>query len=222
MRRDNSVSYLGGNIKRLRKRKGLTIKELSELCNSSVSGISQIETGKRDVTFGLILKIANALEIDVSELVASPEKVPFEHKIGLSIKFSDYFLVIGYSTRTHSELYSWSAVFDLSEGRLIEVIHFNYQSEMIIQEDFINSILIPFITEQRILLLMKSFEINNSYDDIKGNGMDWNDLKFLLVELEKNFVSSVTERVSNSELKQMTMDGRNQIIKETGDRGNKL
>lgn len=179
------MSYLGENIKMVRKKKGLTIKQLSELCKSSVSSISQIETGKRDATFKLILKIAQALEIDVSELVASPEKVKHEHHIEMAIKFDDFTIVIGYSSRLNSETYSWGAVFDLSNEKLIDVLHFYPETYTITSNEFFKNILLPDILEQRLALLMNGLDISDTYDEVRENGFNWNNLKLLLVEFQK-------------------------------------
>jgi transcriptional regulator with XRE-family HTH domain len=179
------MSYLGENIKWFRKKKGLTIKELSELCNSGVSSISQIETGKRDATFKLILKIAQALEIDVSELVSSPEKIKYKHHIDMAIKFSDFTIAIGTSRRSSSEFYKWGAVFDLSNEKIIDVLHFYPDMNKIHSNDFFENILLPYISDQRLYLLMNSIDISNTYNEMREKGMKWNDFKILLAEFHK-------------------------------------
>jgi DNA-binding XRE family transcriptional regulator len=194
------MSYIGENIKRYRKKKGLTIKELSELCKTSVSGISQIETGKRDVTFGLVLKIADALEMDISELVATTSKVPFEHHIGMGIIFDDFTLVTGYTTRTYTEFYSWGGVFDLSGKKIIDVLQFSSQTEMITIEDFFNKILIPYLSEQRLAILMECKNINGTYGDIKENGVTWDDFKSLLIEFQKK-LNTEKQKCAGGEIK---------------------
>ncbi len=179
------MSYLGENVKRFRKKKGLTIKELSERCKSSVSTISQIETGKRDATFKVIFKIAEALEIDISELVSSPEKVKYEHHIEMAIKFDDFTIAIGSSNRRSSETYSWGAVFDLSNEKLIEVLHYRSDNNTITTNDFFKNILLPYILEQRLLLLINCIVISGTYNKMRKNGLNWNDFKLLLGEFQK-------------------------------------
>ncbi|QED46008.1 helix-turn-helix domain-containing protein [Cytobacillus dafuensis] len=179
------MSYIGENIKRYRKKKGLTIKELSELCKTSISGISQIESGKRDVTFGLVLKIADALDMDISELVAAPDKVPFEHHIQMAINFEDFTIVMGHSSRTYAEFYSWGAVFDLSNEKVIEVLEFSSNTEIITITDFVNEILLSHISEQRLAILAGYININDTYEKIKENGVTWDDFKSLILEYHK-------------------------------------
>lgn len=179
------MSYLGENIKMFRKKKGLTIKELSELCKSSISSISQIETGKRDATFKLILKIAQALELDASELVASPEKVKYEHHIEMAIKFDDFTVVIGTSRRSYSEFYTWGAVFDLSNGKLIDVLHYHTDANTITSNDFFKNILLPNILEQRLDVLINGLDISCNYNEMREHGLNWNDFKLLLSKFQK-------------------------------------
>jgi transcriptional regulator with XRE-family HTH domain len=178
------MSYLGENIKRFRRKKGLTIKELSVLCKSSVSSISQIETGKRDATFKVILKIAQALDLDVSELVATPERIKYKHLIEMSIQLDDFTIVIGSSSRSYSEPLSWGVVFDLSNGKLIDILHFHPDTNTITPNDFFKNILLPDIMEQRLTLLMNFFDISCTFNEIREHGLKWNVLKLLLVEFQ--------------------------------------
>ncbi|ALG66418.1 helix-turn-helix domain-containing protein [Beggiatoa leptomitoformis] len=57
------------NIKDARKNAGVTQKQLSELTNIRQSGISQMENGKQGVSIEQLKRIANALKIDITELV---------------------------------------------------------------------------------------------------------------------------------------------------------
>lgn len=54
---------VGGKIKELRKRRGLTTTELAKRINVSQSTISLYENGKREPDFKTITKIANALNV---------------------------------------------------------------------------------------------------------------------------------------------------------------
>lgn len=56
------------NIRRIRKKRGLTQEELAELCDTSVSYIGLLEIGKNIPKLSTIEKIANALDVDYIEI----------------------------------------------------------------------------------------------------------------------------------------------------------
>lgn len=58
----------GQKIKQLRKEKGLTQKDLGKLIGMSYQQIGQYENGKRKPKTETLRKIANALEVPISEL----------------------------------------------------------------------------------------------------------------------------------------------------------
>ena len=60
---------LGQKIKFERIKKGLSQEQLAELSDISIHGISNIETGKADVKYTNLLKLAKAFEIRVCELL---------------------------------------------------------------------------------------------------------------------------------------------------------
>ena len=57
------------SVRRLRLAKGLTMKELASMVDVTESQISQIETGKRNPGFETLLKLGEALECSVEELI---------------------------------------------------------------------------------------------------------------------------------------------------------
>lgn len=59
--------FIGKNITRIRKAKGLTIKELGFRCDMEHSNIIPIEKGKINITFNSLYRIAGALEVDVKD-----------------------------------------------------------------------------------------------------------------------------------------------------------
>ncbi len=59
---------IGDNIKRLRNEKGLTQKQLGDLCGMADSAIRRYENGGSNPKFGTVQKIAAALQVSVSEL----------------------------------------------------------------------------------------------------------------------------------------------------------
>lgn len=62
------MDLLSKKIREIRKNKNITLKELSDLTNLSVSFISQVERGISSITVTSLKKIADALEISMKEL----------------------------------------------------------------------------------------------------------------------------------------------------------
>ncbi len=65
---------LGHRVKQLRLDQGLTQTELAKRGGVSHSALSKIETNQLSPTFSTLLRIAEGLKIDVSELLSSTEK----------------------------------------------------------------------------------------------------------------------------------------------------
>lgn len=63
------LKQIGKNIKRIRTEKGILQQDLAAACNFEVSAMSRIEAGGSNFTVGTLNKIANALEIDISDLL---------------------------------------------------------------------------------------------------------------------------------------------------------
>ena len=70
----NIKKTFGARIKEIRLRKNLNQEQLAELVNMESRQISRIETGSSFTSIENIAKIANALEVNISELFS------FEHK----------------------------------------------------------------------------------------------------------------------------------------------
>jgi len=64
-----NLKLLGANIKRLREAKQLSLRDMSYACNIDNSKISKIENGQINITFTTILQIADALEVNPSEIL---------------------------------------------------------------------------------------------------------------------------------------------------------
>ena len=60
-------------IKEIRKQKGMTLKDLSEKTDFSVSYLSQMERGKSAITLVSMKKIADVLGVPMRELFLEPE-----------------------------------------------------------------------------------------------------------------------------------------------------
>lgn len=62
------LKIIGTNITKIRKKKGLTTKELGYLCDMEKSNLIPIEKGRINVTISTLVKIAKSLEVDLREL----------------------------------------------------------------------------------------------------------------------------------------------------------
>ena len=58
---------VGKVIRVLRNEKGLSLRDLSELCNLSINAISKIELGKASPTVASLHQIASALDIHITD-----------------------------------------------------------------------------------------------------------------------------------------------------------
>ena len=64
------MQRFGEKLRRLRKRRGLTVRELAEaLGYSAHSHISEVETGKREPKVAFILKIADFFQVTTDQLL---------------------------------------------------------------------------------------------------------------------------------------------------------
>ena len=71
---NNENKQFGARIKEIREKRGLNQEQLAEILNMESRHISRIETGKSFTTLKNIVKIANALNVNISSLFS------FEHK----------------------------------------------------------------------------------------------------------------------------------------------
>lgn len=62
------LEILGNRIELLRKEKGLSLRQLAQLCDIDYSDISKIEKGKRNIQASTILELAKGLSIHPKEL----------------------------------------------------------------------------------------------------------------------------------------------------------
>ena len=67
-RNQNHIKAFGGNLRSLRKRKGLTMTQLANLCDIEYRQVSDIELGKINTTIATVYLLAEALEIPAKEL----------------------------------------------------------------------------------------------------------------------------------------------------------
>lgn len=66
---DNTMILLGRRIRNLRKDRGMTQEELAVVSDIGVKYLSRIERGDTNVTLKLLSQLADALEIEMCELL---------------------------------------------------------------------------------------------------------------------------------------------------------
>jgi transcriptional regulator with XRE-family HTH domain len=64
------------NLKKWRKKRGMTQKILAEKCNKAPAYLRQIESGVRTPSFALIGTLSEALGVDAAELFHTENKKP--------------------------------------------------------------------------------------------------------------------------------------------------
>lgn len=66
---DDFLKLFGKKIKKLRIDNDISQEALSEKADMHVTFLSRIENGKTNVSIGSILKLADALEIEIQDLI---------------------------------------------------------------------------------------------------------------------------------------------------------
>jgi transcriptional regulator with XRE-family HTH domain len=67
--RGDYAQIFGARLRELRTAAGLTQRELAKLSGTSSAAISNFEAGNNAPTLGTLVRLADALECDVTELV---------------------------------------------------------------------------------------------------------------------------------------------------------
>lgn len=65
----NELKIIGENIAELRKQKNMTQEDLCGIAEIDRSYLSEIENGKENVSIKTLVKIADALECELSDLI---------------------------------------------------------------------------------------------------------------------------------------------------------
>ena len=73
---------IGSTIRRMRKKRRLTLARLAQMCGCSSSLLSQMETGAVNPSFSTLRKISEALETPMAQLL-SPDPLSGEHAFSL-------------------------------------------------------------------------------------------------------------------------------------------
>ena len=66
-------TVLGGNLKRYRTIKGFSQAKLAEILDISTNFVSDMETGKRWLSSDTLVNLADALNVEVYELLKPPQ-----------------------------------------------------------------------------------------------------------------------------------------------------
>jgi transcriptional regulator with XRE-family HTH domain len=72
----NDLSYIGRNIRTVRKRKGLTLEILSGLCAVTQSHLGMVERGQTGLSIELLLALCDALDISYDTLLSEGRGKP--------------------------------------------------------------------------------------------------------------------------------------------------
>src|SRR3954464_1250147 len=75
MQPPNSPPEVGATLQRLRLERGLTLEDLSRIAGVSKSMLSQIEREKANPTIAITWRLANALGVEIGELLSSETRV---------------------------------------------------------------------------------------------------------------------------------------------------
>jgi transcriptional regulator with XRE-family HTH domain len=76
MPHDPVLDAVGPRLRALRRQRGATLAEISELTGISVSTLSRLESGGRKPTLELLLALARAYQVPLDELAGAPTPDP--------------------------------------------------------------------------------------------------------------------------------------------------
>jgi transcriptional regulator with XRE-family HTH domain len=70
---DWSAAHLGNVIRAIRTSKGMLLKDLARESGLSASFLSQVEQGQSDISVGRLMRVAQTLQVRMTDLVELPE-----------------------------------------------------------------------------------------------------------------------------------------------------
>lgn len=65
------LQLFGANLKKIRLAKGYTLRDIEAASNIDNGAISKMESGKINITILTIVKLAQALEVDINDLISA-------------------------------------------------------------------------------------------------------------------------------------------------------
>jgi transcriptional regulator with XRE-family HTH domain len=80
-RLEDKVAAVGKAIRTLRKEKGLSLRELSQLAGLSTGFLSMVERGRSSLALTSLNNVAKALDTELADLFASERKVRMSHPL---------------------------------------------------------------------------------------------------------------------------------------------
>jgi len=69
MEKRTTLVRIGMNIRRIREEKNISQQNLAAACNFEKSNMSRIEAGRTNLTVGTLLKICEALQVKLVDVV---------------------------------------------------------------------------------------------------------------------------------------------------------
>ncbi|MDR2038737.1 MAG: helix-turn-helix domain-containing protein [Bacteroidales bacterium] len=69
MEKEVALKKIGIQIQKLREEKGISQQVLAAMCNYDKSNMSRIEAGKTNFTVNTLLKVSNALNVKLKDIV---------------------------------------------------------------------------------------------------------------------------------------------------------
>ncbi|MDR3286398.1 MAG: helix-turn-helix domain-containing protein [Prevotellaceae bacterium] len=69
MKKDLVLIEIGMKIRKLREEKNISQQDLAAACNFEKSNMSRLEAGRTNPTIGTLLKICEALDVKLSDLI---------------------------------------------------------------------------------------------------------------------------------------------------------
>jgi len=69
MKKEIALMHIGQNIRDLREKKNISQQDLAAVCNFEKSNMSRIEAGRSNLTIGTLLKICEALNVKLVDII---------------------------------------------------------------------------------------------------------------------------------------------------------
>lgn len=73
MQKETVLARIGVNIRVLRDEKKISQQDVAALCNFEKSNMSRIEAGKTNLTIGTLLKICEALNVKLIDIIGNAD-----------------------------------------------------------------------------------------------------------------------------------------------------
>jgi len=119
-----TLAQVGGRLRRIRTRRGVTLSALAEVTGISKSTLSRLESGQRRPSLELLLPIAQAHQVPLDELVGAPEVG--DPRIRLRPRTHNGRTVIPLSAQP-GRLQAWKSIIPAERDRPEPVTHEGYE-----------------------------------------------------------------------------------------------